>query len=43
MEKNVLSLYLDGNDYIQIAQIMDKTPKSIDNALQRIRQKLKRK
>ena len=43
MEKNVLSLYLDGNDYIQIAQIMDKTPKSIDNALQRIRQKLKKK
>ena len=43
MEKNVLSLYLDGNDYIEIAQIMDKTPKSIDKALQRIRQKLKRK
>lgn len=41
MENRVLGLYLDGNNYIQIAGIMDKSPKSIDNALQRIRQKIK--
>ena len=41
MENRVLALYLDGNNYIQIAGIMDKSPKSIDNAMQRIRQKIK--
>lgn len=41
MELQVLNLYLEGKDYIQIAKIMDKTPKSIDNALQRIRQKIR--
>ena len=40
-ENEVLTLYLDGNNYIQIAQLMNKSPKSIDNALQRIRQKVK--
>lgn len=39
MEKKVLYLYLEGNDYLQIAEIMQKPPKSIDNALQRIRGK----
>ena len=43
MENEVLKHYLDGNDYIQIADIMGKSPKAIDNALQRIRQKIKRK
>ena len=43
MEKRVLSLYLEGENYIQIAKIMDKPPKAIDNALQRKRQKTKRK
>ncbi len=43
MEEKVLSYYLEGNNYIQIADIMGKSPKSIDNALQRIRQKIKRK
>lgn len=43
MEKKVLELYLDGNNYTTIARILDKPDKSIDNALQRIRQKLKRK
>lgn len=42
MEKSVLSLYLDGYNYIQIAEITNKSPKSIDNALQRIRQKIKK-
>ena len=41
MEQKVLELYLEGNNYIQIAEIMEKEPKSIDNALQRIRQKIK--
>jgi RNA polymerase sporulation-specific sigma factor len=40
MEQRVLQLYLKGNSYVQIAERMDKTPKSIDNALQRIRQKI---
>jgi RNA polymerase sporulation-specific sigma factor len=40
MEQQVLALYLDGESYTVIAQRMGKTPKSIDNALQRIRQKI---
>ncbi len=42
MEKRVCDLYLQGMDYRQIAEAMDKTPKSIDNALQRIRAKMGR-
>ena len=38
-ERRVLSLYLQGYDYHQIAKAMGKTPKSIDNALQRIKKK----
>ena len=30
-------MFLDGKDYIQIAQELNKTPKSVDNAIQRIR------
>ncbi|MBQ6844746.1 MAG: sigma-70 family RNA polymerase sigma factor [Agathobacter sp.] len=41
MEKKVLYLYLEGNSYTQIAETMGKTPKSIDNTLQRIRGKVK--
>ena len=41
MENQVLEYYLAGNGYGEIAQIMGKTPKSIDNALQRIRTKIK--
>lgn len=41
MEKEVLNFYLEGYNYTQIAKIMGKQPKSIDNALQRIRQKIK--
>ena len=40
MEKQVCDLYLQGMDYRQIAEYLEKTPKSIDNALQRIRSKL---
>ncbi|MBQ9279173.1 MAG: RNA polymerase sporulation sigma factor SigH [Lachnospiraceae bacterium] len=39
-EKKVLSCYLDGLSYQEIAQRLDKTEKSVDNALQRIRRKL---
>lgn len=41
MERQVLHLYLDGNNYMEIAKQMEKSPKSIDNALQRIRHKIK--
>lgn len=41
MERKVLYLYLEGSSYIQIADHMGKTPKSIDNTLQRIRGKIK--
>ena len=41
MENQVLEYYLAGNGYGEIARIMGKTPKSIDNALQRIRTKIK--
>ncbi len=40
MEKRVCDLYLKGMDYRQIADHMEKSPKSIDNALQRIRKKI---
>lgn len=39
-EKEVLLLQIEGLDYIQIAQKLGKTTKSVDNALQRIRNKL---
>ncbi len=40
MEREVMSYYLQGLNYHQIAQVMKKKPKAIDNALQRIRSKL---
>jgi len=40
-ENEVLKRYLEGNDYIQIAGLLTKEPKSIDNALQRIRTKVR--
>lgn len=39
MEKEVFDLYLQGKDYNEIAVCLKRTPKSIDNALQRIRAK----
>ena len=41
MENKVIEYYLAGKGYGEIAQIMGKTPKSIDNALQRIRIKIR--
>lgn len=40
LEQSVVNLYIDGLNYQQIAQRLEKTPKSIDNALQRIKKKL---
>ncbi|RDU22515.1 RNA polymerase sporulation sigma factor SigH [Anaerosacchariphilus polymeriproducens] len=39
-ENEVLKLYITGLGYIQIAEILDKPAKSVDNALQRIKNKL---
>lgn len=41
LENEVLSYYLDGYSYTQIGEIMGKSPKSMDNALQRIRTKIR--
>jgi len=41
MECQVLDLYLAGLNYLQIAEEMGKTPKAIDNALQRIKTKIR--
>ncbi|MCL1830877.1 MAG: sigma-70 family RNA polymerase sigma factor [Oscillospiraceae bacterium] len=40
-EKKVLALYLEGYSYIAIGEILHTSTKSIDNALQRARKKLK--
>ena len=39
-EKDVMELYLSGENYVEIARKLDKPTKSIDNAIQRIRRKL---
>lgn len=41
-ENQVLDYFLEGKDYREIAELMGRTPKSIDNALQRIRHKVRR-
>ncbi len=41
-EQQVLAYYLEGMDYTAIAKKMQKPPKSVDNALQRIRSKAAR-
>ncbi len=41
MEAEVLRLYMDGNNYLEIAEQLGKSPKTIDNAIQRIRRKVK--
>ena len=40
LENEVLTLYLKGEDYMHISKLLGKTPKSIDNALQRIKKKI---
>ena len=41
-EKKVLDLYLDGLSYREIGERLNKEPKAVDNAVQRIRRKLAR-
>lgn len=40
LESRVLHLHLMGEDYRSIAKLLEKSPKSIDNALQRIKHKM---
>ena len=42
LEKKALSMYLDGKSYQEIAQSLNRTPKSIDNALQRVKKKMEK-
>lgn len=39
-ELEVLELFLDGKSYLEIADCLEKSPKSIDNAIQRIKRKI---
>jgi len=41
-EFEVINSYLDGSTYVEMAEQLGKTPKSIDNALQRIKRKLEK-
>ena len=41
LENRVFASYLQGNDYLKIAEQLGRTPKSVDNALQRIRGKVR--
>ncbi len=41
LERNILFSHLGGLDYRSIAQNLNISPKSVDNALQRVRRKLK--
>ena len=41
-EKKVLLLWVDGYDYTEIAEMLDMPVKSVDNALQRARRKLRK-
>lgn len=42
LEKQVLDLYLTGMSYMQIAKVLGRDEKSTDNALQRIKNKLRK-
>ena len=42
LEREVLSAYLDGKSYQEIAQMLGRHVKSIDNALQRVKHKLEK-
>ena len=41
-ERNVLELYVTGMSYSDIADVLGKNEKAMDNAIQRIRGKLKK-
>ena len=40
LEKEVIQYYMNGLSYVEIAEILGRSPKSVDNALQRIKTKL---
>lgn len=40
MERQVLELYIEGMSYAEIASSLNKTTKAVDNAIQRIRNKI---
>ncbi len=42
LEQDVLAAYLDGKSYQEIAQMLGRHSKSIDNALQRVKRKLEK-
>lgn len=42
LEKEVLQLYIDGITYTEVAELLDRPIKSIDNALQRIKKKVEK-
>ena len=42
LERRVLAAYLDGKSYQEIAQMLGRHVKSIDNALQRVKHKLEK-
>ncbi|MCR4588413.1 MAG: sigma-70 family RNA polymerase sigma factor [Lachnospiraceae bacterium] len=42
-EQEVLGLYITGMDYVTIAKVLGKSEKSTDNALQRIKTKIRKK
>ena len=39
LERQVLARYLEGESYVEIARAVGRSPKSVDNAVQRIRRK----
>lgn len=43
LEYKILALFLQGHSYFEIAKRLSKTEKSVDNAIQRIRKKLRQK
>lgn len=42
LERSVLTLYMDGQSYVEISEELNTHVKSIDNALQRVKRKLER-
>jgi RNA polymerase sporulation-specific sigma factor len=43
LERETLTLYLEGRSYAEIAERLGRRTKTIDNALQRVKQKLEQK
>lgn len=42
LERDTLALYLEGRSYMEIAELLGRQPKTIDNALQRVKHKLEK-